>query len=50
MRDFYLTCVPGDGGDGLKDGVMPTEQRSVLYRGRSETPGLPIAPTRFRLG
>lgn len=50
MRDYYLTCVPADGGDGLKQGILPTEQRSVLYRGRSEIPGLPIAPTRFRLG
>lgn len=50
MRDYYLTCVPADGGDGLKDGILPTEPRSVLYRGRSEIPGLPIAPTRFRLG
>jgi sugar lactone lactonase YvrE len=50
MRDYYLTCVPGDGGDGLKEGILPTEQRSVLYRGRSATPGLPIAPTRFKLG
>jgi sugar lactone lactonase YvrE len=50
MRDYYLTCVPADGGDGLKDGIMPTEQRSVLYRGRSEVPGLPIAPARFKLG
>jgi sugar lactone lactonase YvrE len=50
MRDYYITSVPADGGDGLKDGIMPTEQRSVLYRGRSAVPGLPIAPTRFRLG
>jgi sugar lactone lactonase YvrE len=50
MRDYYLTAVPADGGDGLKDGIMPTEQRSVLYRGRSEVPGLPIAPARFKLG
>ena len=50
MRDYYLTCVPADGGDGLKDGIMPTEQRSVLYRGRSDVAGLPIAPARFKLG
>ncbi len=50
MRDYYLTCVPADGGDGLKDGILPTEQRSVLYRGRSDVPGLPIAPARFKLG
>lgn len=49
MRDYYITSVPADGGDGLKDGIMPTEQRSVLYRGRSDLPGLPIAPARFKL-
>jgi sugar lactone lactonase YvrE len=50
MRDFYITCVPADGGDGLAVGVQPTEQRSRLYRGRSEVPGMPIPPARFRLG
>lgn len=49
MRDVYITAVPVDGGDGLKEGVLPTERRSTLYRGRGKTPGLPIAPTRFRL-
>lgn len=50
MRDYYLTCVPADGGDDLKVGKRPSEQRSFLYRGRSEVPGMPIAPARFRLG
>jgi len=49
MRDFYLTCVPADGGDGLAVGVRPTEQRSFLYRGRSDVAGLPIVPARFTL-
>lgn len=49
MRDVYITGVPVEGGDGLKEGVLPTERRSTLYRGRAETTGLPIAPTRFRL-
>jgi len=49
MRDIYMTCVPGDGGDSLKDGLIPTEKRSFLYRGRSELPGMPIEPARFDL-
>jgi sugar lactone lactonase YvrE len=49
-RDFYVTCVPADGGDNLAVGVQPTEKRSILYRGRSEVPGMPIAAARFRLG
>ncbi|HTV96023.1 MAG TPA: SMP-30/gluconolactonase/LRE family protein [Steroidobacteraceae bacterium] len=49
MRDYYITCVPADGGDGLAVGVRPTQERSVLYRGRSDVAGLPIAPARFKL-
>ena len=49
MRDYYLTCVPADGGDGLAVGVRPTEQRSTLYRGRSEVAGMPLAPAQFTL-
>ena len=49
MRDYYITCVPVDGGDGLAVGVMPTQERSTLYRGRSDVAGLPIAPARFEL-
>jgi sugar lactone lactonase YvrE len=48
-RDFYITCVPGDGGDGLAEGKKPTEQRSFLYRGRSDIPGRPMEPARFKL-
>jgi sugar lactone lactonase YvrE len=48
-RDFYITCVPGDGGDGLAEGKKPTEQRSYLYRGRSDTPGRPMQPAKFKL-
>jgi sugar lactone lactonase YvrE len=50
MCDYYLTCVPADGGDNLAVGILPTEENSFLYRGRSTVPGMPIAPTRFRLG
>ena len=49
-RDVYINTVPADAGDTLKEGGAPTEQRSVLYRGRSETPGMLIAPARFELG
>jgi sugar lactone lactonase YvrE len=49
MREFYFTSVPADGGDSLKVGVMPTEKRSFLYRGRSQLPGMPIPPTQFKL-
>jgi len=48
MRDYYITSVPAEGGDSLKVGVLPTEKRSILYRGRSDVPGMPIAPTRFK--
>jgi len=50
MRDIYFNSVPADGGDTLKEGGEITNRNSFLYRGRSETPGLPIAPARFKLG
>ncbi|HEX7853552.1 MAG TPA: SMP-30/gluconolactonase/LRE family protein [Sphingobium sp.] len=50
MRDIYFNSVPADGGDGLKDGVLPTRHDSVLYKGRSEVPGMRIDPARFDLG
>jgi len=49
MRDVYINSVPIDGGDNLKDGEIPTEQRSVMYRGRSSVAGRPIKPTCFEL-
>lgn len=49
LCDFYITCVPVDSGDGLAVGVQPTEKRSLLYRGRSAVPGVPIPPARFKL-
>jgi sugar lactone lactonase YvrE len=49
MRDYYINAVPSDGGDSLKDGVLPTAKNSFMYRGRSEVPGMPIPPARFRL-
>jgi sugar lactone lactonase YvrE len=47
--DLFITCVPGDGGDGLAVGKKPTEQRSRLYRGRSDVPGRTAEPARFKL-
>jgi sugar lactone lactonase YvrE len=48
LRDLYINIVPGDGGDSLKDG-QPLKSPSYLYKGRSETPGVAIAPARFDL-
>ena len=50
MRDYYFNSVPSDGGDTLKEGGEITERNSFLFRGRSEVPGMPIAPARFKLG
>lgn len=49
MRDFWITTVAADAGETLKAGDMPSEPNSFLYRGRAETPGLPLAPARFKL-
>jgi len=50
MRDYYVASVPADGGDTLKEGGQITEVKSVLYRGRSDVPGMRIEPARFTLG
>lgn len=50
MRDYFLNSVPADGGDTLKEGGQITQANSVIYRGRSEVPGMPIEPARFNLG
>lgn len=49
LRDFYINTVPADGGDTLKEGGAITQRNSILYRGRSVTPGRTIEPTRFML-
>jgi sugar lactone lactonase YvrE len=49
MRDCYFTSVPADGGDSLAVGVLPTARKSILYRGRSTVPGMPIPPARFTM-
>jgi sugar lactone lactonase YvrE len=47
LRDCYIHSVPAAGGDSLKDGVPLRAQESHMYRGRSETPGMPIAAAQF---
>jgi sugar lactone lactonase YvrE len=47
LRDYYINSVPAAGGDSLKDGVPLRVQQSHMYRGRSDTPGMPIAAARF---
>lgn len=49
LRDVYINTVPIDAGDRLAVGELPTEKTSVLYRGRSRIPGMPIPPARFKL-
>lgn len=49
MRDCYLTTVPADGGDSLKEGKPLTESNSHLLRGRVAVPGMRIEPARFVL-
>lgn len=49
MRDIYLTAVSPAAGVRLKNGALPTEHTSFLYRGRSKIPGLRMPPIRFRL-
>jgi len=49
MRDLYFNSVPADGGDNLKDGVPLSAKNSFLFRGRSEAPGMPMQPSRFKL-
>jgi hypothetical protein len=49
MRDCYLTTVPPDGGASLKEGALPSDRGSLLYRCRSEVPGMAIPCSRFSL-
>lgn len=49
-QDYFFNVVPADGGDTLKEGGQITQANSVLYRGRSDVPGVRVQPTRFKLG
>lgn len=47
--DYFFNVVPADGGDTLKEGGEITQHNSVLYRGRSDVPGVKVAPVNFKL-
>lgn len=47
-REFYITLVPEDAGDSLKNG-RPLSGTSTLYRGHSPVAGVKIPPTDFML-
>ncbi|CAN7599617.1 SMP-30/gluconolactonase/LRE family protein [Phenylobacterium sp. LjRoot225] len=49
-RDLYVTSVAAGAADKLKAGIWPTVEESVLYRGRSDVPGLAYRPADFQLG
>jgi sugar lactone lactonase YvrE len=49
-RDVYVTVVTPEAATGLKDGELPPEKTSVLYRGRGSVTGAAMERTRFLLG
>jgi sugar lactone lactonase YvrE len=49
LRTYFLNSVPSDGGDTLKEGGAITQRNSVIYRGRSDVPGMAVQPARFDL-
>lgn len=49
MRDIYFNSVPSDGGDTLKEGGEIQGRGSFLFKGRSDVPGMKIAPASFDL-
>lgn len=48
-RDLYATSVPLEAGEGLRAGIIPSQPRSTLYRGRSPILGRVAAHTSFRI-
>ena len=48
LRDIYITLVPEDGGDSLKEG-KPLSGKSELWRGRAEVPGIAVQAAGFDL-
>lgn len=48
-RDLWLTGIPPETADDLKEGRVPAGERSVLYKGRADRPGAPLMPARFEL-
>ena len=49
LRDYYICVVPPAAGDALKKGDSLRGRNSFIYRGRSDVPGMPIAPAGFIL-
>lgn len=49
-RNLYLTSVPAGAGEGLRVGAVPSQRRSILYRGRSPLAGRVAPRTSFRAG
>lgn len=49
MRDIYFNSVPSDGGDTLKEGGEIKGSNSFLFKGRSDVPGMMVAPANFNL-
>lgn len=49
MRDFFITVVPSGAGDALKEGDELVGNHSFICRGRSDVPGMPLAPISFQL-
>jgi sugar lactone lactonase YvrE len=50
MRDCYITSVPADGGDTLKEGGALTKDNSFIFRTRSKVAGMKLEPARFKFG
>ena len=50
LRDLYVTTVAPGAAMKLAAGVWPEEEDSVLYRGRADTPGLPVYRAAFPAG
>ena len=48
LCDVYITMVPVGAGASVKDG-KPLVDPSYLYRGRSDFPGVAVAPANFNL-
>jgi sugar lactone lactonase YvrE len=49
MRDYYINTVHPGAGLELAEGRLPTEEKSILFRGRSDVPGVAVPPSRFKL-
>jgi hypothetical protein len=49
MRDYYINTVHPGAGLELAEGQLPTEEKSILFRGRSDVPGVAVPPSRFKL-